>query len=180
LSEANIQTRQLRGTFSSNLWKSSTSSARRYRACELRCIRCGNGTSQNLRHGLLTMAALICPVCKKSLNKGIWDNHTQRIYCAQCIPPLPQSEGMASSVRTRSESGHKIDSKRLGDHGETPSMNEPERIVVEPPDNACERCGHLRPRLVFDQLSKLVLCESCMEYVQREQAWSLLRDADRA
>src|SRR2546422_6028799 len=36
------------------------------------------------------------------------------------------------------------------------------------------------PRLVFDHLSELVLCESCLEHVQRQQAWSLLRDADRA
>jgi hypothetical protein len=55
------------------------------------------------------MTALICPICRKSLNKGIWDNHTQRFYCVQCIPPLPQSERMASSVRTRPESGRKID-----------------------------------------------------------------------
>jgi hypothetical protein len=59
-------------------------------------------------------------------------------------------------------------------------MNEPERIEVEPPDNPCERCGHPRPRLVFDQLSELVLCESCLEHMQRQRAWSFLRDADRA
>jgi hypothetical protein len=126
------------------------------------------------------MTALICPVCRKSLNKGIWDNRTQRFYCAQCILPLPQSERMASSVRTRPESGHKNRLEAIGDHGRTPSMNEPEQIEVEPPDNPCERCGHPRPRLVFDQLSELVLCESCLEHVQRQQAWSLLRDAERA
>ena len=59
-------------------------------------------------------------------------------------------------------------------------MNELERIEVEPPDNPCERCGHPRPRLFFDQLSELVLCESCLEHLQRQQAWSLVRDADRA
>lgn len=59
-------------------------------------------------------------------------------------------------------------------------MSEPERIEVEPLDNRCERCGHPRSRLVFDQLSELVLCESCLEHVQRQQAWSLLRGADRA
>ena len=58
-------------------------------------------------------------------------------------------------------------------------MNEPERIEVEPPDNTCERCGHSKPRLVFDQLSELVLCESYLEHVQQQQAWSLLRDVDR-
>ena len=58
------------------------------------------------------MISYICPVCKKSLNMGIWDNRTQRIYCAQCIPPLPQSEQTESSVWTRPESGQNIDSKR--------------------------------------------------------------------
>ena len=59
-------------------------------------------------------------------------------------------------------------------------MNEPERIDVELPDNPCERCGRSRPRLVFDQLSELVLCENCLAHVQRQQTWSLLRDANRA
>lgn len=59
------------------------------------------------------MTALICPVCRKSLNMGIWDNCSQRIYCAQCIPPLPPSDRIASSVWTRPESsGHKTDPKR--------------------------------------------------------------------
>jgi hypothetical protein len=55
-------------------------------------------------------------------------------------------------------------------------MSEPESHDVEPPDNLCERCGHPKPRLVFDQLSELVLCESCLEHLQRQQAWSLLRE----
>jgi len=59
-------------------------------------------------------------------------------------------------------------------------MSEPERIDLKPPGDVCERCGHSRPWLVFDQLSELVLCESCLEHVQRRQAWSLLRDAARA
>jgi hypothetical protein len=29
-------------------------------------------------------------------------------------------------------------------------------------------------------LSELVLCESCLEHMQRQQVWSLVRDADRA
>jgi hypothetical protein len=59
------------------------------------------------------MTALICPVCRKSVNMGIWDNCTQRIYCAQCIPPLPPSDRIASSVRTRPESSdHKTDPRR--------------------------------------------------------------------
>ena len=70
----------------------------------------GKGIFQSLGRET-PMISYICPVCRKSLNKGIWDNHTQRIYCAQCIPPLPQSEQMASAVWTRPESGHKIDSK---------------------------------------------------------------------
>lgn len=59
-------------------------------------------------------------------------------------------------------------------------MNELDRIEVEPPDNPCERCGYPRPRLVFDQLSELLLCEACLEQLQQQQAWSLLRDADKA
>jgi len=70
----------------------------------------GEGIFQSLGRET-PMIAYICPVCRKSLNKGIWDKHTQRIYCSQCIPPLPQSERMASAVWTRPESGHKIDSK---------------------------------------------------------------------
>ena len=57
-------------------------------------------------------------------------------------------------------------------------MNEPERIEAEPPDNPCERCGHSKPRLVFYQLIKLVLCENCLEHVQRQQAWTLLRETE--
>ena len=57
-------------------------------------------------------------------------------------------------------------------------MSEPEPIEVEPPDNPCERGGHPKPRLVFDQLSELVLCESCLVHVQRQQAWSLLRETE--
>lgn len=59
-------------------------------------------------------------------------------------------------------------------------MNEPERIDLEPPDNACERCGHPKRRMVFDQLSELLLCETCLERVQQQQGLSLLRDADWA
>ncbi|OAI43737.1 hypothetical protein AYO43_09925 [Nitrospira sp. SCGC AG-212-E16] len=55
-------------------------------------------------------------------------------------------------------------------------MNEPEWIELEPPDKACERCGHSRPLMVFDQLSKLLLCEACLDRVQRRQAWSLLHE----
>ena len=58
------------------------------------------------------MTVMNCPVCRKSLNKGIWDDRTQRIYCAQYIPPLSQSERMAPSVWTRPKSGHKIGSKQ--------------------------------------------------------------------
>ncbi len=51
-----------------------------------------------------------------------------------------------------------------------------EQIDVEPPDHLCERCGSSKPRLVFDQLSLLLLCEQCLERVQVLQAWSLLRE----
>ena len=59
-------------------------------------------------------------------------------------------------------------------------MIEPGHIDVEPPDHCCERCGHLRPRLIFDHVSELLLCETCFEQVQRQQAWNLLREADIA
>ena len=57
-------------------------------------------------------------------------------------------------------------------------MNEPEQINLEPPDYPCERCGISKPRLLFDQLSRFLLCESCLESIQRQQSWSLLREAD--
>lgn len=59
-------------------------------------------------------------------------------------------------------------------------MNEPGRVVVEPPDHGCEQCGHFKPRLVFDHMSERLLCETCFELVQHHQAWNLLREADIA
>lgn len=59
-------------------------------------------------------------------------------------------------------------------------MSELERIDVEPPDHLCEQCGYSKPRLVFDQLSLLLLCEQCLERAQRLQAWSLLREDETA
>jgi hypothetical protein len=59
-------------------------------------------------------------------------------------------------------------------------MNEPGHIDVEPPDHCCERCGHSKPRLVFDHISERLLCETCFELVQHQQAWNLLREADIA
>ena len=61
-----------------------------------------------------------------------------------------------------------------------PVMSDPERIDLEPPDHLCEQCGYSKPRLVFDQLSMLLLCEQCLERVQRLQAWSLLREDETA
>jgi hypothetical protein len=46
----------------------------------------------------------------------------------------------------------------------------------EPLDHSCERCGRSAPRLVFDELSKLLLCKSCLERVRDQEAWSLLRN----
>ena len=57
------------------------------------------------------MTSLVCLVCKKYLNKRIWDNHTHRIYCAQFIPLLPRGEQMSSSVQIKSGSGPKTESK---------------------------------------------------------------------
>ena len=59
-------------------------------------------------------------------------------------------------------------------------MSEPEGVEIEPPDNSCERCGHPKPRLIFDQLSELLLCKTCLESLQHQQSWSLLRETDTA
>ena len=59
-------------------------------------------------------------------------------------------------------------------------MSDRERMDMEPPDHLCERCGHSKLRLVFDQLSMLLLCEQCLECVQRLQARSLLREDETA
>ncbi len=56
-------------------------------------------------------------------------------------------------------------------------MYEPERTGVEPPDHACERCGYTKPRLMFDQSSRLILCERCVEAVRERQAWPQLHEA---
>jgi len=55
-------------------------------------------------------------------------------------------------------------------------MSDHEGSHLEPLDYLCERCGYPKPRLVFDQLSLLLLCEQCLERVQHLQAWSLLRE----
>jgi len=57
-------------------------------------------------------------------------------------------------------------------------MDERESTDIEPPDNPCERCGHSKSRLLFDHLSKLLLCEQCLDQVKSQQAWSLLREAE--
>lgn len=57
-------------------------------------------------------------------------------------------------------------------------MGESAGMDIEPPDNPCERCGHPKPRLVFDQLSKLLLCERCLNTIQSQPAWSLLRETE--
>lgn len=59
-------------------------------------------------------------------------------------------------------------------------MSECEELYIEPPDHLCEQCGYSKPRLVFDQLSLLLLCEQCLERAQRLQAWSLLREDETA
>jgi hypothetical protein len=59
-------------------------------------------------------------------------------------------------------------------------MNEPGHVDVEPPDQSCEQCGHFKLRLVFDHISERLLCETCFELAQHQQAWNLLRQADIA
>jgi hypothetical protein len=57
-------------------------------------------------------------------------------------------------------------------------MSDPEQQSVELPDNSCERCSLPRPRLIFDQLSELLIYETCLERVQQQQSWSLLRETE--
>ncbi len=49
---------------------------------------------------------------------------------------------------------------------------------MELTDHPCERCGRTIPRLVFDQWSKLLLCENCLERMRWQQTWALLREAE--
>lgn len=56
-------------------------------------------------------------------------------------------------------------------------MSKDEEIDLDPPDHICERCGRAKPRLFFDEVSRSLLCISCLDRVQ-QQSWSLLREAD--
>jgi hypothetical protein len=57
-------------------------------------------------------------------------------------------------------------------------MSEDEAVDLDPPDHVCERCGHAKPRLSFDEMSRSLLCCSCLDRVRQQQSWSLLREAD--
>jgi hypothetical protein len=57
-------------------------------------------------------------------------------------------------------------------------MARDEDVDLDPPDHACEGCGRARPRLSFDEVSRALLCQSCLDRVQHLQSWSLLREAD--
>lgn len=46
---------------------------------------------------------------------------------------------------------------------------------VEPPDNLCESCGRPTPRLVFEEVEKLLLCGRCLERRYPQEGRSLLR-----
>lgn len=58
-------------------------------------------------------------------------------------------------------------------------MNQRGRIDLDHPDTSCEQCGYPKPRLIVDDLSRLLLCEPCLDQVKAQQAWALLREADR-
>ena len=49
---------------------------------------------------------------------------------------------------------------------------------MELTEHPCERCGRIDGRLIFDQWSKLLLCENCLECMRWQQTWSLLREAE--
>jgi hypothetical protein len=91
------------------------------------------------------MTALICPLCKKSLNMGLWDNHTQRFYCVQCVPPLPEGERGESSVWT-SRVSHK-NNRRIGTT-EGLSDEQPEKWRV-----SNRRCGDAATCLGWSSIS---------------------------
>lgn len=57
-------------------------------------------------------------------------------------------------------------------------MHESERSALEPPDRPCERCGYAKPRLVFDPLSRLILCEDCAETVREQEPWRHLHQVE--
>lgn len=53
-----------------------------------------------------------------------------------------------------------------------------EDIDLDPPDHACEGCGRATPRLSFDEVSRSLLCQSCLDRLQHRRSWALLREAD--
>ena len=77
------------------------------------------------------------------------------------------------------EEQHQNRNRRYHEQGNS-AMSKRETLYIEPPDHPCEGCGDSKPRLVFDQLSLLLLCEPCLEGVQRSQAWSVLREDETA
>jgi hypothetical protein len=103
-----------------------------------------------------------------------------RVYCSQGAKPLPRGGQTGSSRKKRVVRGTMDESTQRGHEQSNPVMSDRERIDVEPPDHLCKRCGHPKPRLVFDQVSLLLLCEQCLECVQRSQAWSVLREDETA
>jgi len=94
------------------------------------------------------------------------------------VQVTPYQRGYRSGERPH-EGRYQNRNRRYHEQG-NPEMSEREIIYIEPPDHLCERCGDSKPRLVFDQLSLLLLCEPCLEHMQRSQAWSFLREDETA
>lgn len=118
---------------------------------------------------------------KSTISQGRNDRACElRVYCSPCAKPLPRGEQTGSWSRRRFARGTTNESTQRGHEQRNPVMSDRERIDIEPPDHLCERCGHSKPRLVFDQLSMLLLCEQCLECVQRLQAWSFLSEDETA
>lgn len=59
-------------------------------------------------------------------------------------------------------------------------MIPPDETFLVPPDNPCERCNHLSPEILFDEVSQLLLCPHWLEFLKQDQAWSLLRNQETA
>jgi hypothetical protein len=58
------------------------------------------------------------------------------------------------------------------------SANSGDMTDAEPSDNPCERCGHPTPRLVFDEVRRILLCCRCLEWIKSQEGWCLLSETE--
>jgi hypothetical protein len=55
-----------------------------YRCTALKVSAESNVSGENV------MEPFVCAACGRILTHGIWDKHTESVYCGGCIAPLPQ------------------------------------------------------------------------------------------